>query len=229
MEAKGKEKVKEPEVMSIKKSTRKKARVSEEVTGPSTSMEIEEEGTSKGMKRKKRTSWRRKITIKDFPLGSKEEPYDLVKDVSSQGPKLSWPHFLHLSPKMRRQWSKMVSTRAPKVMGSIEAKRESDVLHVLEAVIKGQRIRMVYVDGGAQVCVMNEKTMHHLGLEVHGKSKFKAKMANNVLVKCVGVCRSIKVTVCGIKVAVDMYVIPAKGEGYPIILGRPWLIAMNAR
>ena len=34
---------------------------------------------------------------------------------------------------------------------------------------------------------------------------------------------------CAIKVAIDMYVIPAKGEGYPIILGRPWLIAMNAR
>ena len=54
-------------------------------------------------------------------------------------------------------------------------------------------------------------------------------MANNVSVKCVGVCKAIKVTVYGIKVAVDMYVIPAKGEGYPIILGRPWLIAMNAR
>ena len=26
-----------------------------------------------------------------------------------------------------------------------------------------------------------------------------------------------------------MYVIPAKGEGYPIILGGPWLIVMNAR
>ena len=25
-----------------------------------------------------------------------------------------------------------------------------------------------------------------------------------------------------------MYVIQSKGEGYPIILGRPWLIAMNA-
>ena len=71
--------------------------------------------------------------------------------------------------------------------------------------------------------------MHHLGLEVHGKSEFKAKMANNVSIKCVGVCKGIKVTVCGIKVAVDMYVILAKGEGYPIILGRPWLIAMNAR
>ena len=54
-------------------------------------------------------------------------------------------------------------------------------------------------------------------------------MANNVSVKCVGVCRKVKITVCAIKVAVDMYVIPAKGEGYPIILGRPWLIAMNAR
>ena len=192
-------------------------------------MDTEEEGTSKSAKRKKRTSSRRKITIKDFQLGMKEEPYDLVKDVSSQGPHLSWPQFLHLSPKMRRQWSKMVSTRMPKVMGSIEAKKENDVLPVLEAIIKGQRIRKVYVDEGAQVCVMNEKTMHHLGLEVHGKSEFKAKMANNVSVKCVGVCRSIKVTVCGIKVAVDMYVIPAKGEGYPIILGRPWLIAMNAR
>ena len=54
-------------------------------------------------------------------------------------------------------------------------------------------------------------------------------MANNVSVKCVGVCKGVKVTVYGVKLAVDMYVIPAKGEGYPIILGRPWLIAMNAR
>ena len=148
-------------------------------------------------------------------------PLDLVKDVSSQGPKLSWPQLLHLSPKMRQQWSQMVSTQASKVMGSIEAKKESDVLLVLEAFNKGQRIHKVYVDGGAQVCVMSEKTMHHLGLEVHGKSQFKAKMANNVSVKCVGVCKGIKVTVCGIKVVVDMYVIPTKGEGYPIILGRP--------
>ena len=133
-------------------------------------MDIEEEGTSKGAKRKKRTSSQRKITIKDFPLGSREDPYDLVKDVSSQGPKLSWPQLLHLSPKMRQQWSKMVSTRTPKVMGSIEAKKESDVLPILKVVIKGQRICKVYIDGGAQVCVMTEKTRHHLGLEVHGKS-----------------------------------------------------------
>ena len=222
LETKGKEKIKEPEVMPIKK-----ARVSEEVTGPPASMAMDEEGTSK--KRKKSSSARRKITIKDFPLGSKEEQYDLIEDVSSQGPKLTWPQLLHLSPKMRRQWSKMVSTRTSKLMGAVEAKKDEDVLPILEAYIKGQRINKVYVDGGAQVCVMTEKMMHRLGMEVQGKSEFKAKMANNVSVKCVGVCRGVKITVCGIKVAVDMYVIPAKGEGYPIILGRPWLIAMNAR
>ena len=72
LESKGKEKVKEPEVMPIKK-----ARVSEEVTGPPASMAVDEEGTSKdAKKRKKSSSTRRKITIKDFPLGSKEEPYN---------------------------------------------------------------------------------------------------------------------------------------------------------
>ena len=92
---------------------------------------------------------------------------------------------------------------------------------MIEAYIKGQRIQKVYVDGGAQFCVMSEKMMNRLGLEVHGKTEFKAKMANNVSVKCVGVCRNVKITICGIKVGVDLYVLLAKGEGYPIILGRP--------
>lgn len=63
---------------------------------------------------------------------------------------------------------------------------------------------------------------------MQGKSKFKAKMANNVLVKCVGICRKVKIIVCAIKVAVHMYVISTKRESYPIIFGRPWLLSMNA-
>ena len=118
------------------------------MTAPSASMETEEEGTSK-KKRKMRASTQRKITIKDFFLGSKEEPYDLVEDICNQGPKLTWPQLLHLSPKMRQQWSKMVSTHTSKVMGAVEARGDEDVLPILEAYIKGQRIRKVYVDGEA--------------------------------------------------------------------------------
>ena len=49
------------------------------MTGPPASVMMEEEGTSKdAKKRKKRSTARRRITIKDFPLGEKEEPYSLV-------------------------------------------------------------------------------------------------------------------------------------------------------
>ena len=83
LESKGKEKVMEPNIIAVKRAAAKKARFSEEVTGPPSSMDTEEEGTSKSAKRKKRTSSQRKITIKDFQLGLKEEPYYLVKDVNS--------------------------------------------------------------------------------------------------------------------------------------------------
>ena len=89
-----------------------------------------------------------------------------------------------------------------------------------EAQIKGKRIGQAYVDGGAQIYVMSEQMMNQLGLEVSGPSTYKkAKLANNVTVKCLGVIHDVKVKVCGIEVANDMYVMPSKGEGYPIILG----------
>ncbi|MCO5572988.1 hypothetical protein L7F22_026750 [Adiantum nelumboides] len=125
---------------------------------------------------------------------------------------------------MRRQWSKMANIRRSKIVSTLKAQVLEDILPVLDTQIKGQRVSRVYVDGGAQMCVISKTMMHKLGLEVSGPSEFKAKMANNVSIKFVGV-----VTVCGIQVDVEMYVLPTKGQGYTIILGRPWLIAMNAK
>ena len=48
LESKGKEKVAELEIMPIKRTAAKNARVSEDAIGPPASMDIEEEGTSKG-------------------------------------------------------------------------------------------------------------------------------------------------------------------------------------
>ena len=66
LESKRKEKVMEPEIIAVKRAAAKKARFNKEVTGPPSSMDTKEEGTSKGAKRKKRTSSQRQITIKDF-------------------------------------------------------------------------------------------------------------------------------------------------------------------
>ena len=71
--------------------------------------------------------------------------------------------------------------------------------------------------------------MNQLGQEVSGPSTYVEKLANNVTVKFLGVIHDVKVRVCGVEEANDMYVMPSKGEGYPIILGKPWLIAMQAK
>ncbi|MCO5584637.1 hypothetical protein L7F22_038568 [Adiantum nelumboides] len=63
---------------------------------------------------KKKSKPRRKLTIKDFVLGESSQPYNLVYDVSVQGPKITLPQLLHLAPKVRRQWTKMISTRRVK-------------------------------------------------------------------------------------------------------------------
>ena len=111
-------------------------------------------------------------------------------------------------------------------MGS---KKIIDVEPIVEAHINGQCIDKACVYGEAQICVMSERMINQLGLEVSGPSTYKAKLANNVTAKCLRVIHDVKVRVCGIEVATNMYVMLSKGEGYPIILGRPWLIAMQAK
>ncbi|MCO5554226.1 hypothetical protein L7F22_007754 [Adiantum nelumboides] len=211
-EDKREEKIMEAETMPGKQAT---------VAKEPRQMTTNDGANKKEKKRKKKASMtRRKIGIINLPVKSK--PQDLIEEVQRQEPKLTWPQLLHLSPRMWQQWSKMVSTRRSKNVNTLKAQVLEDNVPVLDTQIKGQRVSRDYVDGGTQVCVISEKMMHKLRLEVSGPLGFKG---NDVSVKYVGV-----VIVCGmIQVGVNMYVLPTKGEGYPIILGRPWLIAMNAR
>ncbi|MCO5549296.1 hypothetical protein L7F22_002764 [Adiantum nelumboides] len=54
-------------------------------------------------------------------------------------------------------------------------------------------------------------------------------MANNVKVECVGIINAVRVKAFNTKVAVNIYIMPTKEEGYPIILGRPQLMAMKEK
>lgn len=42
-----------------------------------------------------------------------------------------------------------------------------------------------------------------------------------------GVIKEVMIVVFGVESEVDMYVMPSKGEGYALILGRAWLISMK--
>ncbi|MCO5554760.1 hypothetical protein L7F22_008294 [Adiantum nelumboides] len=192
---KGKAKVEDVDVLSIKRSRKEEVAISERRER----RKSKENGDSSS---KKKSKPKRKITTKDLALGESYQPYNLVDDALIHGPKITWPQLLHLASKVRRQWTKMVSTRCvkTKAMGLVSNRNLRDITPALEAYVKGKRVSNVYVDGGAQICDMIEQTMHHLGLKVNAPAPCTTKMANN-----------------------------AKGEGYPIILGRPWLMAMQAR
>ncbi|MCO5606078.1 hypothetical protein L7F22_060265 [Adiantum nelumboides] len=140
---------------------------------------------------------------------------------------------MHLSSSIRRQWPKLASTKIPKkkkekVVKSIKSNTPKDIEHIVDAYIKGKRVANVYVDGGAQMCVITERTMHKLGLSITEPSDCHAKLANNSKVKCLGIIKDVHITVLDVFAKVDFYVMPSKGEGYPLILGRPWLMEVNA-
>ncbi|MCO5574670.1 hypothetical protein L7F22_028460 [Adiantum nelumboides] len=132
---------------------------------------------------------------------------------------------------LHRQCSKMVSTIRVKIkaMALISGRSLKDIVPIVDAYVKGQRISNIYVDGGTQICVMSEHVFHRLGLKISAPAPYKAKMANNVKVKCLGIVNGVRVKVCEVEVKVEVYVVTTKGEGDPIILGRPWLMAMQAR
>ena len=76
---------------------------------------------------------------------------------------------------------------------------------------------------------MSEQVMHCLGLEMDGPAPCKTKMANNTIVHCVGVINALEMKNLGIEVVVDVFGMPTNEEGYPMILGRPWLMVMKAK
>ncbi|MCO5612424.1 hypothetical protein L7F22_066691 [Adiantum nelumboides] len=88
---KGKEKKQEEvDAMPIKRARQEETTDSEADTRRKTKESAE---SSKN----KNTKPRQKLTIQDFALGESSQPYDLVDDVSMQGPKISWPQLLYLS------------------------------------------------------------------------------------------------------------------------------------
>ena len=69
--------------------------------------------------------------------------------------------------------------------------------------------------------------MEKMGLTMARVSGFCIQLANHQKVKCLGVVKSLEVEAYAMKVVVDFLVMLAILGAYPIILGRPWLPAIQ--
>ncbi|MCO5557551.1 hypothetical protein L7F22_011117 [Adiantum nelumboides] len=113
---------------------------------------------------------RRCINLHDFPLGHGMSPYNLIEDLQAKGPSISWPQFFALCPQVRREMAKAISTRIPKKKGNvvrIAPVEMEDIVPTIDCFIKGTLVQKGLVDGGAQICIMTEATIHGLNLKIH--------------------------------------------------------------
>ncbi|MCO5574147.1 hypothetical protein L7F22_027927 [Adiantum nelumboides] len=159
-------------------------------------------------------------------------PYNLIEDLQAKGPSISWPQFFALCPQVRREMAKAISTCIPKKKGNVvrvAPVEMEDIVPTIDCFIKGTLVRKGLVDGGAQICIMTEATMHRLNLKIHKTPEVRVKMADNSKAKCLGMVRDVRVDALGVKHELDFYIMSSKGNGYPLILGRPWLIKMGAK
>ena len=220
---------KEPVVMPIGKRTTDE-KEGRSPAGPSKKKGKVYEGEDAKAKRKRRA--RRKFHVSDFPLGEGQGSYNLKSDLTGRKADVTFGQLVEMVPKLKRQWKKLVNPmeREPET-GSVRVlaiHELPDICPIVDVWHKHKSLGQGYVDGGAQICVITQSCVEKMGLAVTGVSGFRIRLANHQKVKCVGMVKSLEVEAYAVKTLVDFHVMPAGLGAHPIILGRPWLRAVNA-
>lgn len=120
-------------------------------------------------------------------------------------PDITYGQLLGLSSKLRRQWYGCVSirrsskTKAPnETVMTLKVGNKADMVPTLEGILASKYATEIYVDGGAQVCVLIEAMMEKIGAKVSTQAHIRMRMANHKKAKCLGIAQGIKVKVLDI-------------------------------
>ena len=94
------------DVVPIKRTraTHKGKEVEGESSNPQIKKKAKESMEYKMENPSKRHRSRRKINMEDMPMGKGVEPFDLKQELITNGPRITWPQLLQLSPKIRKEW-----------------------------------------------------------------------------------------------------------------------------
>jgi hypothetical protein len=94
----------------------------------------------------------------------------------------------------------------------------------LEAILGGQPIQKILIDGRSGVNVINLAICRQLGIVKWEPCTFWLRMADDSSVQPVGIIPDLEMVVQGhvFTISVVIMDLPTK-EAYPLLLGRPWL------
>jgi hypothetical protein len=94
----------------------------------------------------------------------------------------------------------------------------------IEAIVGGQIIAKILIDGGSGINVISMATCRRLGITMWEPCKFWLHMADGSSVRPIGMIPDLEMVVQGhvFTISVVLMDLPQK-DAYPVLLGRPWL------
>jgi hypothetical protein len=94
----------------------------------------------------------------------------------------------------------------------------------IEAIIGGQKIAGILIDGGSGINVISMATCRQLGITKWEPCKFWLRMTNGSSVRLIGMIPDLEMVVQGQAFTISMVIMDLPHQdAYPILLGRPWL------
>ena len=203
-----------------------------EVEGESSNPQIKKKTKESKMENpSKRRRSRRKINMEDMPMGKGVEPFDLKQELITNGPRITWPQLLQLSPKIRKEWGRLASirqsTKTVHYAGVVRVKERKDIRPTIPVSIKGYIVKDALVDSGARISLISEVLISKLDIPICKSSSAKVAVADGGLVPCMGIIEDVILECFGICISMDFHVIPLKGPSYSLVLGRPWMQELN--
>ena len=93
--------------------------------------------------------------MEDMPMGKGVEPFDLKQELITNGPRITWPQLLQLSPKIRKEWGRLASihqsTKIVHYAGVIRVKERKDIRPTISVTMKGLIIKDALVNSGIRI------------------------------------------------------------------------------
>lgn len=156
---------------------------------------------------------------------------------------INLPQMFDASPRLRREMAELLRSSEPrsrkarkptqtKVVSNVlseyvssAADKDVECLYIT-AMVNGEEVHSVLIDGGAQVDLVSEKVVDKLNLQTYPCDNLAIRLANDQLVKLPRYAW-INVAVSGIMSKIKAYVMPIEAS-YHLLLSRRWTSRVRA-
>jgi hypothetical protein len=186
-------------------------------------------------------------TYAPIRLMKNETKYDLECILRDIVPKISLPQLLDISPGLRQELKDLLQSTIPRlrkrrtppiaafntvvegvppVVTSMAADDKDMSCMYIESYVGGYRVSQTLVDGGAQIELVSEKVVRHIGCTTYTCKDTAMRLANDSIVPLP--CYAwLDVNVGGVLSRVKTYVMPIE-MSFSLLLSRRWLSRVQA-